>query len=61
MMAGPLADERLRPGLLGHQPHQLSRGRVVLAGEVDQQGELLVGDLGEAARSGAWRRISKAT
>jgi hypothetical protein len=47
-----LADERLGPGLLGHLSHQLPDRRVALAGGVDQQGELLVGDLGEAAAAG---------
>jgi hypothetical protein len=47
-----LADEPLGAGLGGHQPYQLPDGWVALAGGVDQQRELLLGDLGEAAAAG---------
>jgi hypothetical protein len=43
---------RVGSGLVGHQPHQLPGGRVAVTGGVDQQGELLVGDLGEATVAG---------
>jgi hypothetical protein len=52
MMACCWRDERLGPGLGGHQPDQLPGGRVTLAGGVDQQRKLLVSDLGEAAAAG---------